>query len=266
MICFPNAKINLGLHVLSKREDGFHNISSVLLPISYADALEYQPSDTYKISIYGINIPDEDNIVTKAWRLMNEKYHIPPLQINLLKQIPMGSGLGGGSSDAAFLIRSLNNTFKLNLSIKEMQNDALQVGSDCPFFILNKTSIVSGKGEFIEPINLSLTDKYLAVIIPGIKASTKSAYASITPSKPELPISKIINLPIETWKENLVNDFERPIFDLHPGLKRIKHDLYLKGAIYASLSGTGSALYGVFNKFPDLSFNDFGCPVRCFRI
>ena len=268
MICFPNAKINFGLNVLAKREDGFHNISSVLFPIPYTDILEYLPAKTYHLNIFGkkLNIPEKDNLVTKAWMIMHEKYQIPPLHVNLLKRIPAGSGLGGGSSNAAFLIKSVNTTFKLYISIKEMEDIALQIGSDCPYFIHNQASIVSGKGELIEPVDRFITDIFLVVVMPQKQVSTKNAYMNINPLKPEMSIIEIIKQPVETWRESLVNDFEKPVFNLFPELKQIKNDLYHKGAIYASLSGSGSALYGVFRASPTISSKDFGCPVYCFNI
>lgn len=268
MICFPNAKINLGLRVISKRNDGYHNISSLFLPIPFFDVLEFLPSKLYKLSIFGIeiNTPAKDNLVTKAWLLMHQKFVIPPLEIKLFKRIPIASGLGGGSSDASFLIKSVNSYFKLGLSISELEEFALQIGSDCPFFILNKPSIIGGKGEMTEPVNLNLQDKFIVLVMPGIKISTKVAYSNVNPSKPKIPVGEIIKTPIESWKQYLINDFEKPLTDLHPELIKIKNTMYQHGAVYASLSGSGSSFYGIFNEDPKLRIVKTGFPTLTMKL
>lgn len=267
MICFPNAKINLGLNIVSKRNDGYHNISSLLFPIPYYDILEFIPSKSFRLNTYGFgsNIPEKENLVSKAWTLMHQNYRISGLHIKLLKQIPIGSGLGGGSADAAFFITTLNEFFDLNLSSAELQDIAIQIGSDCPFFILNKPAIVSGIGELIDTVEFNLEDKFLVVVIPATQISSKEAYAKVNPSESEIPISEIIKQPINTWREALINEFEKPIFAIYPELEITKLNLYNKGAAYASLTGSGSAIYAIFNEFPALSKKDIGFPFHCFN-
>lgn len=268
MICYPNAKINFGLDIISKRNDGYHNISSLLYPIPFFDVLEFLPSKTFKLDEYGIklDISEEDNLVTRAWELMHKQYNVPPLEIKLLKQIPAGSGLGGGSADAAFLIKYLNNFFKLGLSTNRMEQLALQIGSDCPFFILNKPSLLGGRGEIIEPVNFSLKGKYLLLVLPGIHTSTKESYSRISLSRGKQPIGQITNQPIQNWVNVLTNDFEIHLFKEHSELKEIKNKLYNKGATFASLTGSGSALYGLFDRKPDINSSDFSCPFFSFML
>lgn len=268
MICFPNAKINLGLGVVSKRDDGFHNISSLLYPIPYYDILEFLPSNSYKLNSFGLGseILEKDNLVTRAWILMHQNYGIPTLHIKLLKQIPIGSGLGGGSSDAAFFIKSVNQYFELNLSNDELHKIASQIGSDCPFFIQNKPLMVSEKGDLIKTVDFSLNDKFVVLVMPGINISSKEMYTKVIPSIPEIPIFDILKQPIETWPENLINDFEKSLFDFYPEMSETKSVLYQKGALYASLTGSGSAFYGIFNENPGLSSTDFGHAVHSMKL
>ncbi len=268
MICFPNAKINLGLGVVSKRDDGFHNISSLLYPIPYYDVLEFLPSKSYKLISFGLgsDILEKDNLVTRAWFLMHQNYGIPPLHIKLLKQIPIGSGLGGGSSDAAFLIKTASQYFELKLPNTELQALASNIGSDCSFFTQNKPAMVSEKGDLIKTIDFSLNDKFVVLVMPGINISSKEMYTKVIPSIPEIPIFDILKQPIETWPENMINDFEKPLFDLYPKLSEIKSVLYQKGALYASLTGSGSAFYGIFAANPKLSSRDLGYPMYCLKL
>lgn len=268
MICYPNAKINFGLDIISKRNDGFHNISSLLYPIPFFDVLEFLPSKTFKLDVYGINlnINEEDNLVSRAWELMHKQHNVPPVEIKLLKQIPAGSGLGGGSADAAFLIKYLNNFFKLGLSMKHMEQLALHIGSDCPFFIRNAPSLMSGRGEIISPVTFSLTGKYLLLVLPGIQTSTQESYSKISLSKGNQPILQIINHPIQSWVNALTNDFEIHLFKEHPKLREIKNKIYTKGAEFASLTGSGSALYGLFDRKPGIKISDFCCPFFSFML
>jgi 4-diphosphocytidyl-2-C-methyl-D-erythritol kinase len=249
MICFPNAKINLGLLVKSKRKDGFHNIESVLVPIPFCDVLEFKPAKEFCIKTYGvpIGIESKDNILFKTWKTLAEEFQIPPLEIHLLKTIPSQSGLGGGSSDAAFLIKEVNNYFNLKLEIEKMQHLALSIGSDCPFFIENKPAIVTGKGEFSKKLNLSLNGLHLVLLKPTFGISTKEAYAMVKPT-PSGSILDTVSQPVESWKGNLKNDFEEPLFHKYPKLKRMKENLYKSGAVYASITGSGSSIFGVFSK------------------
>jgi len=255
MICFPAAKINLGLNIIDKRADSYHNIESVLYPVPLHDILEFQTAKIFNIKTFGINldINQEENILFKTWSLLNEKYSVPPLEIILLKNIPLGSGLGGGSSDAAFLIKSANKHFKLGLTIAEMKLAAAQTGSDCPFFIENKTACVSGRGEILKDVKFSLQEKYLIIAYPNNIISSSDAYDKIQPHKPIKPVSEIILQSIETWKNELKNDFEELIFTKYPQIKMLKESLYKSGAVYASMSGSGSSVYGVFNRQPVLT-------------
>jgi 4-diphosphocytidyl-2-C-methyl-D-erythritol kinase len=223
MICFPHAKINLGLNIINKRVDGYHNIESVFYPVPLHDVLEFKASKTYSIKTFGItlDVGQEENILFKTWRLLNQKYAVPPLEIVLLKNIPPGSGLGGGSSDAAFLIKSANIHFNLGLTLNDMKSLAALIGSDCPFFIENGPAFVTGRGEKMEKTKVSLNEKYLVVISPIKKIATSAAYAQIKPRKPNQSINEIILQPIETWKNELKNDFEELIFKKYPKIRML---------------------------------------------
>lgn len=252
MIVFPNAKINLGLSVVGKREDGYHNIETVFYPLPLRDALELiiAPDGRQEFSASGIAIPGnpEQNLVLKAFYLLQQDFKLPPVKIHLHKAIPPGAGLGGGSADAAFMIKLINQVFDLNLSISGMQELAGKIGADCPFFIENKPTFAFGKGDQFLPAEINLSGHFAIVVKPEVNVSTAAAYAGINPQKPELSVEKIINLPIEKWKENLKNDFEESVFKKHPEIGIIKDLLYKNGALYASMSGSGSAVYGIFEK------------------
>ena len=247
MIYFPNAKINLGLNVLAKRTDGFHNIETVIFPVPLRDVLELAQSSDFEVKVHAAVIPKNENLIARAWKIMEKKYNVPPVEVHLLKNIPIGSGLGGGSSDTAFFIMSLNKELSLQMSQEELEAVALETGSDCPFFIRNQPAFVSGRGENIEPLPLSLKGKYLVLVIPRARISTREAYSLIKPSRPLKPLRKIIMQNPETWKHELSNDFEKIIFGKYPELEKIKNRLYAEGAVYASISGSGSAIYGIFN-------------------
>lgn len=250
MICFPTAKINLGLQVLEKRPDKYHEIASVMAPIAWFDALEFNVSDHYKLILHGKteNVEAKENLVTKVWKLLKDVFDIPPLEIHLFKSIPTGAGLGGASADAAFFIKKVNEEFHLKMGITEMKNIAGKLGSDCPFFIENNCSLVEGKGEIFSPFDLKLDNLYLIIINPGIHVSTAKMYQFIKPKKPEFRLLDIVSQPVQLWKNNLKNDFEDLVFNLHPTLGIIKEKLYEHGAVYASMSGSGSAIYGIFEK------------------
>jgi len=256
MICFPNAKINLGLWVIGKRDDGYHTIESVLLPVPFYDVLEFKPVKEFSLKTYGlpIGIESKENILFKTWKLLQQDYQIPPLEIILLKNVPIGSGLGGGSSNAAFLIKSINDFFELGLENEKMQQLASEIGSDCPFFIKNKTSLISGRGELINPLKLSLTGLHLVLIVPGFGISTREAYSLVAP-KASGSLAEIVSKPVESWKKNLKNDFETTLFVKHPELKRLKEELYKSGAVYASMSGSGSSIFGIYENQPKLSYS-----------
>lgn len=248
MLLFPNAKINLGLNIVSKREDGFHNIESCFYPIPWHDSLEVIEAASFAFHAYGLDIPGDtsSNLCVKAYDLLKADFDIPPIEIHLLKKIPMGAGMGGGSADGAFTLKLINDLFKLGLSNSKLETYALQLGSDCPFFIKNQPVIAKGRGEQLESITLDLSGYHLAIHNPGIHISTKEAYAGITPNQPTHSIKEVLSTPMEAWKDHLVNDFEASIFINHPAIAQLKKDMYQAGAIYASMTGSGSTVFGLF--------------------
>ena len=257
MICFPNAKINIGLNIVEKRNDGFHNIESAFYPINLFDVLEVVENTNRKneFTNSGIKIPgkEEDNLCYKAYQLISKDYQLPAIKTHLHKTIPIGAGLGGGSSDAAFFVKLLNDKFEIGLSWGEMHHYAKQLGSDCSFFITNKPAFVEGRGDKQEGIDLNLQGYNIALICPDIHINTAEAYSGVTPKKPEKSIENLIQLPINEWKNNIYNDFENSIFPKYPQLKTIKDKLYSIGAIYSSMSGSGSSIYGVFKNKIELT-------------
>ncbi|MBK21754.1 MAG: 4-(cytidine 5'-diphospho)-2-C-methyl-D-erythritol kinase [Flavobacteriales bacterium] len=262
MVIFPNAKINLGLHITEKRPDGYHNIESVFIPVPINDALEITKNQTNKtnFSSTGIKIPADGkpNLVERAFSILQSKYQIPTVDIELIKNIPIGAGLGGGSADAAACILILNKLFDLQLSHKEQLNLASQLGADCAFFIKNKIMYIEGIGDKFTDITLDLSNYHFIVIYPDIHVSTFDAYKHVTPKKPSNNIREILSKPIETWKNQLKNDFEISIFKQYPKIEKIKNQLYNSGAIYASMSGSGSTVYGIFKNPPETSFENLG--------
>lgn len=260
MIVFPNGKINLGLSIINKRADGLHNIESLLYPAPIYDALEFKPSSKFSIEISGIPIPGNmaDNILFKSWKLLHDQYQIPPVEIKLLKGIPLGSGLGGGSSDAVFLLKILTTHFELGLEKEKMLNYAATLGSDCAFFLENTPAIIKGRGEFVQSVNLSLKGMHLVIVCPDLQISTQEAFSNSKPAKKHFMIENIVNKPVEQWQDILVNDFEKTTFEKYPLLQTIKDTLLSNGAAYASLTGSGAAIYGLFSQsvnikkyFPD---------------
>ncbi|MFY0592434.1 4-(cytidine 5'-diphospho)-2-C-methyl-D-erythritol kinase [Roseivirga sp.] len=254
MIVFPNAKINLGLQITERLPNGYHSINTCLYPIPITDALEVIPSKRTIFESSGIEIPgnSKDNLVLKAYKLLKRDYPLPELTIHLLKNIPMGAGLGGGSSDGAFMLSLLNEAFQLFLDDSILEYYAEQLGSDCPFFIQNTPAIGTGTGTELSPIKLSLSGYYLQLIKPEIHVSTQSAYAGVVPKKAPLNIEELLlSKDFDLWKESLVNDFEDSVFNQHPSLKSLKESLYLSGALYAAMSGSGSTIFGVFEKKPE---------------
>ena len=260
MITFPNAKINLGLHITEERTDKYHNLETVLYPVMIKDALEIRelkaqeidqrPFDekSFRLQTYGIKIdsPIQNNLVVKAFLLFKQKYNLPSTEIHLYKHIPSGAGLGGGSSDAAFMLKLLNKKFSLKLSDKQLETEASILGADCAFFINNKPTFASGIGNVFSPISLSLKGYGIVIVKPNIFISTKETFAHIHPQSNRQPLKEIITLPIKEWKNKLVNDFESYIFPQYREIAEIKKALYNKGAVYASLSGSGSSVYGIF--------------------
>ena len=250
MILYPNSKINIGLNILSRRDDGYHDISSVYYPVCYYfDILEIIRSNKFKFSSSGINIPGKENIVEKAFRLLQDNFNIPAVNIHLHKNIPIGAGLGGGSSDAAFTLKALNSLYGLELSQLELEKYALILGADVPFFIENTPKYVQGIGESMSCLNLDLSEYTIRFINPGIHISTAKAYAKIFPAHPKKSLKELIKHPVKKWRENIINDFEASVFQDFPELDVLKQDLYSQGAVYASLTGSGSVLFGIFKKF-----------------
>ncbi len=256
MICFPNAKINIGLNITGKRQDGYHNLETIFYPVPLTDILEFVVSDTHKTSIQvsgsDLKIPAKENICIKAYDLLSKYYDLPPVEIYLHKNIPHGAGLGGGSADASFLLKELNSFFKLQISEKLLMSYAAQLGADCPFFIKNKPVFAGGTGNIFESINLDLSNYYLVIIKPYFPVNTAEAFKNIRPQKPKISLKELIKQPVIEWKNFIVNDFELSLFPIYPELKELKQKLYNSGAIYASLSGSGSALYGIFKTKPEL--------------
>jgi 4-diphosphocytidyl-2-C-methyl-D-erythritol kinase len=255
MLLFPNAKINLGLSILNKREDGYHNLESVFLPIPITDSLEFIESDEMKFEC-NIEIDDEkSNSVLMAYNLLKEKFDLPLLAIYLYKNIPIGAGIGGGSADGAFMLAGLNDYYELGLTNQELKEYANKIGSDCPFFIDNKPSFVEGTGEILSEIDLDLSMYYFAIINPNIHVSTKEAFSNLEIANKNRAslLSVIKNKPIENWKNYIFNDFESSVFKSYPEIETIKENLYQNGALYASMTGTGSTVYGIFENKIDLN-------------
>ncbi|MDR0536651.1 MAG: 4-(cytidine 5'-diphospho)-2-C-methyl-D-erythritol kinase [Tannerellaceae bacterium] len=250
MICFPNAKINLGLNVLSRRTDGYHNIETIFYPIPLSDVLEITEAAAFSFSQTGIiinNADTESNLAIKAMRLLST-FNLPPLDVHLLKAIPFGAGLGGGSSDAAFMLKLLNNFGQLHLSVEHLEKLAAKLGADCPFFIRNVPACGTGTGNILTPIQLSLKGYYLVLVKPPVSVPTAQAYAGINPKQPAISPQDAIRLPITEWRHHLTNDFEETIFALHPEIADVKERLYKSGALYAAMSGSGSAVFALFDR------------------
>lgn len=262
MLVFPNCKINLGLQVLNKRQDGFHDLETVFYPIPLYDAVEIiqnQHSSSIDFSQTGIkvDVSSSDNLCVKAYHLLKTDFpHLPPVKLHLHKSIPMGAGLGGGSANGAFVLLLLNSKFGLQLSENQLIDYALRLGSDCPFFIRNKPSIATGRGEKMEDIQLDLSPYRIVLVNPKVHINTGWAFKQIALTHKEAALRDVISAPIESWKERLYNDFEIPVFKSFPEVAAIKSTLYDSGALYASMSGSGSTVYGIFPKSaePDLSF------------
>ncbi|MFA9391203.1 MAG: 4-(cytidine 5'-diphospho)-2-C-methyl-D-erythritol kinase [Prolixibacteraceae bacterium] len=252
MILFPNAKINLGLDVLRKRNDGFHDIETVFYPIQLSDVLEINLSEKFAFSQSGISIDGEaeNNLVVKAYRLLKNEFNLLPVQIHLHKIIPFGAGLGGGSSDAAFALKGLNQLFHLNLTNKQLEGFASLLGSDCPFFIQNKPIFAEGKGNEFTHTSISLEGYHLALIKPNVHVPTAVAYSNITPVAPVVSLMQRLSKGKENWRNNVVNSFESSVFQFYPEVQSIKETLYEMRALYASMSGSGSSVYGIFNEKP----------------
>lgn len=249
MVVFPNAKINIGLQVLKKRPDGYHDIETVFYPLAVYDVLEIIIAKEFRLFISGIPITgNAENLCEKVFQVLKFDYELPPVHIYLHKNIPIGAGLGGGSSDAAFLIKLISEYFNLNLSFKQMEDYARRLGADCAFFIANKPVLASGIGDQFSSVILDLSSYQLVVIKPSVHISTAEAFAEVPLNESGRDLKTHIHKPVHTWKESIVNDFEYSVFKKYPSIRTIKEQLYLSGAVYASLSGTGSAVYGIFEE------------------
>ncbi len=256
MVSFPPCKINLGLHVIRKRNDGFHDIETCFYPLPYSDILEVIPEQQFGFTTSGLNIPGnpDDNLCVRAYMMLQEEGHVrTSAQIHLHKIIPSGAGLGGGSSDAAYTLRSLNTVFNLNLSIQQQESYAARLGSDCAFFVHDSAMIGTGRGEILVPVDVPLTGKFLVLLNPGIHVSTAVAFAGVAPSESRPGIASLVREPVTKWRNLLVNDFEKTVFARYPAIGDIKEKLYEAGALYAAMSGSGASVFGVFSDIFETS-------------
>jgi 4-diphosphocytidyl-2-C-methyl-D-erythritol kinase len=261
MLHFPNSKLNLGLRILRKRADGFHDIDTVFYPVNWCDALELLENpgskEAVQMSFSGIAVSGEasQNLVYRACKMISDIKKIPPVKIHLHKNIPMGAGLGGGSADAAFIIKMLDEKFSLQLGAQKMKELASLLGSDCAFFIENRPLSATGKGDRFSEAQASLQDYYILIVYPGIHSNTAQAYGGIQPDDSGSSVTEVIrNFPVTQWKDHLVNHFEKSVFNRYPQIEKLKEQLYVSGAVYSSMSGSGSAVFGLFEKRPDLNF------------
>ena len=257
MIFHTKTKINIGLSVLGKRNDGFHNIECIFYPLDFGDVLEViqvEGNNQIDFESYGINIPGDSskNLCVQAYLLLNEDYNLPSVKSALLKRVPIGAGLGGGSSDGVEMLKALNNIFNLKIPKIKLNKYALQLGSDCPFFIDSSPKLVTGRGELMKEINLNLQDQWIVLVFPSFHVSTPLAYSLISPKKPGFNLSKINELSIEGWEDKIINDFENPIAEKHSEIHTIKKSLLENGAKYTSMSGSGSTVYGIFATKPNI--------------
>lgn len=260
MINFPIAKINLGLNVVSKRDDGYHNLETVFYPVPIKDALEVFPMEDgfpsdvrcdLKVTNLFIDGDEQKNLVVKAYNMIAQDYELPRVHVHLYKHIPTQAGMGGGSSNCAYMIRLLNEMFSLGMSDEKMIGYAARLGADCAFFIKAQPAYAEGIGEKLQPISIDLSGCKMLVVRPNIPVSTKEAFSLITPQVPKKNCLDIVRQPIDTWKDELVNDFERSVFAIHPEIGRLKEMMYEQGAVYAAMSGSGSSVFGLFSYTPD---------------
>lgn len=271
MITFPNIKINLGLSITEKRPDGYHNLETVFYPVALEDALEIRtnPEAQQKFTLHqhGMEIAGnpENNLVVKAYLLLDKEFHLPPVEIHLYKHIPSGAGLGGGSSDAAFMLKLLNEHYNLQLSDNQLEDYAATLGADCAFFIKNTPTYAEGIGNIFSPIELSLKGYRIMIVKPDVFVSTREAFANIRPHRPGYPVREVIRRPVAEWKDTLINDFEASVFPQYPVIGEIKEELYHQGAIYASMSGSGSSVFGLFTADTTLPEIDWGTNAFCFK-
>ncbi|GGI50688.1 4-diphosphocytidyl-2-C-methyl-D-erythritol kinase [Mucilaginibacter galii] len=254
MIVFPNAKINIGLNITQRRPDGYHNLETIFYPLMIKDALEAVESDVLTFQSSGISIPGDEqhNLCLKAYYALKKDFDLPPLSIHLHKHIPIGAGLGGGSADAAFVIKLINQQFNLGLSADAMMDYARPLGADCAFFINNKAVYAYEKGDSFEDIDLDLSIYKLVLVMPPAHVSTAQAYGGIKPAPVQSSLQELVKKPVTEWKATIKNDFEDHIFKAFPIIQEVKEELYRSGALYASMSGSGASVFGIFEKTPDL--------------
>jgi 4-diphosphocytidyl-2-C-methyl-D-erythritol kinase len=261
MVSFPNAKINIGLSITEKRADGFHNLESCFYPVGWCDVLEILPAEKLSFKSTGIPIPGnpKTNLCLKAYHLVKQDFNVPPVMIHLHKVVPIGAGLGGGSADCAFTIKTLNDLFELHLTTEQMENYARKLGSDCAFFIQNKPKYCVGKGDEFSKISLDLSNKYIVLINPNIHISTAEAYLGVKPNKAEIDLRNILQNPVNKWVDVVKNDFENYLLLKYPTISTVKEQLYFRGAAYASMTGSGSTVFGIFDEEVDLkkAFTDY---------
>lgn len=252
MIVFPNAKVNIGLHIVSRRTDGYHNLETIFYPVKLTDALEMAETGKTGITFSGLHIDGspQENLVMKAYHILHSEYGLPPVQFHLHKVIPSGAGLGGGSSDGAFTLKMLNDYYKLNLSSEKLREYAVRLGADCAFFLENKPALGTGIGNVLENIDLNLSEFEIVIVKPNVSVSTIQAYKNIIPTEPDYKLSQLPSLKVVDWKNQVKNDFEKSIFPQFPEVARMKNMLYEAGALYASMSGSGSAVFGIFEQRP----------------
>lgn len=259
MISFPNAKINLGLHVVERRSDGYHNLESLFYPVELCDILEVIPGERFGFQSTGLTIkgPEEENLVVRAWRLLQKRFDLPPVRIHLHKVIPIGAGLGGGSSDGAFMLKMANDLFMLGMTEAKLEEMAAALGADCPFFIGNRAALATGTGNILQPVDLDLSGYKIVIVKPPLAVSTGMAYKVVTPRRPDHTVAEVVTRPVEEWKELLVNDFEEHVFAMFPEIGTIREELFRLGAVYASMSGSGSSVYGLFREIPSCLADKF---------
>jgi 4-diphosphocytidyl-2-C-methyl-D-erythritol kinase len=252
MITFPNAKINLGLNITEKRADGYHNLETVFYPVPMEDALEITVAGSSECKFIwhqsgrAIAGKAEDNLAVKAYLLLDRDFDLPPVEIYLYKHIPLGAGLGGGSANAAFMLKLLNERFELRLDEKKLEEYAAILGADCAFFIKNTPAFAEGIGDILSPVSLSLQGYGLVVVKPDIFVSTREAFSLVCPRQPECSLKELIAQPVSAWKGLIKNDFEESVFPQYPIIGEVKQELYKQGAVYAAMSGSGASVFGLF--------------------
>lgn len=263
MVTFPHCKINLGLHVVAKRGDGYHNIETCFYPVPRTDILEVIKSDTFAFTTSGLPVAGlpEQNLCVKAYHFLANEFRLGSVKIHLHKILPMGAGVGGGSADAAFMVRSLNTLFQLDLSHDQLKSFAVELGSDCAFFLQDQPMLAEGRGEVLSTAPVSLKGKYVVLVKPDVHVATADAYAGVVPTKPVNSLQDVLQSPITSWREKLVNDFEPSVFKKFPVIAELKKQLYANGALYASMSGSGASVFGIFDapvnlqsKFSDVDY------------